>query len=90
MVASRCQPVDPDKAYLEIKNAWQLRPRQLALLQLLAKWRLEQAILRDMALNFVVKEAALWQIARHFPTTFDELRALGLQPMEIKHRNNFV
>lgn len=85
LVETKSQPLDPDKAYLDIKNAWQLRPRQLGLLQLLAKWRIEQAISRDMALNFVVKEDALWQIARHFPKSFDELRSLGLRPMEIKH-----
>jgi len=85
LLESRGRPVEPASAYLDIKNAWRLRPRQLALLQLLAKWRLELAIERDMAVNFVVKGDALWQIARHFPKSLAQLHELGLRSMEIRH-----
>ncbi|MFL7011200.1 ribonuclease D [Enterovibrio norvegicus] len=64
MMSKRGKTPDPDKAYLDIKNAWQLRPKQLAVLQKLASWRLKEAQRRDLALNFVVKELNLWKVAR--------------------------
>ncbi|AHG81804.1 Ribonuclease D [Bibersteinia trehalosi USDA-ARS-USMARC-188] len=60
-------PVDLDKAYKDISNAWQLNAQQLSVLHLLAKWRIEEAIKRDLALNFIVKEQSLWRIAKEQP-----------------------
>lgn len=59
--------IEPNKAYKEISNAWQLSSSQLAVLQILAKWRIEEAQKRDVALNFVVKEQSLWQLAKSQP-----------------------
>lgn len=61
------KPKDSNKAYKEIGNAWQLSCAELAVLQVLAKWRQEEAEKRDIALNFVVKEQNLWQIAKQQP-----------------------
>jgi ribonuclease D len=72
-------------AYREITNAWQLRPRQLGCLQKLAEWRLRQARERDLAVNFVVREENLWQVARHMPTSLGELDSLGLSGPEIRY-----
>ncbi|MDI9053014.1 ribonuclease D, partial [Salmonella enterica subsp. enterica serovar Lubbock] len=44
----------PEEAWRDITNAWQLRTRQLACLQLLADWRLRKARERDMAVKFFV------------------------------------
>lgn len=74
----------PEQAYVDISNAWQLQPRQLACLQQLAAWRLQQARERDMAVNFVVREENLWQVAKHLPKTLSELNALGLSSPEIR------
>ena len=49
---------------LDIKGAWQLKPKQLAILKPLATWRLKEAIKRDLALNFIFKEQDLWAVAR--------------------------
>ncbi len=65
MIDKREHQVDPDQAYIDIKGAWQLKPRQLAVLKPLAKWRYTEAIRRDLALNFVFKEDDLLTIARH-------------------------
>ncbi|QLB21493.1 ribonuclease D [Vespertiliibacter pulmonis] len=59
--------IDSEKAYKKITNAWQLTPQQLSVLQILEKWRIEEAKKRDLALNFIVKEQALWQIAKTQP-----------------------
>lgn len=63
----RTAQLDPQEAYREITNAWQLRPRQLAALQLMAAWRLALAREKDMAVNFVVREENLWKAARYLP-----------------------
>ncbi len=55
--------VAPEDAWRDITNAWQLRTRQLACLQLLADWRLRKARERDLAVNFVVREEHLWSLA---------------------------
>lgn len=61
------QPLKAESAYKEIGNAWQLSPQELAILQVVAKWRIEEAQKRDLALNFVVKEQSLWHIAKSQP-----------------------
>lgn len=75
----------PEVAYREIGNAWQLRGRHLACLQRLADWRLRKARDRDSAVNFVVREENLWQVARFLPSSLGELDALGLSGPEIRY-----
>ncbi|MBP2166945.1 ribonuclease D [Erwinia toletana] len=74
----------PEDAWREITNAWQLRPRQLAALRLMAAWRLELAREKDMAVNFVVREENLWKVARFMPGSLGELDHLGLNGHEIR------
>ncbi|MDR3434459.1 MAG: ribonuclease D [Rouxiella aceris] len=81
----RSEILQPELAYLEIGNAWQLRPRQLACLQKLASWRLTQARQRDLAVNFVVREENLLQVARYQPSSLGELESLGLSGPEIRY-----
>ncbi|MBK0031623.1 ribonuclease D [Erwinia sp. S43] len=80
----RTTQLDPQDAYREITNAWQLRPRQLAALRLMAAWRLETAREKDMAVNFVVREENLWKIARYLPGSLGELEHLGVPGQEIR------
>ncbi len=74
---------DPNKAYKEIGLAWQLNPQQLAVLQILAKWRVEEAEKRDLALNFIIKEQNLWQIAKHQPKHTSSLLEF-MHPNEVR------
>ncbi|AUI65684.1 MULTISPECIES: ribonuclease D [Glaesserella] len=67
LLAKRQIAINPAQAYKDVMNAWQLTPQQLAVLQLLAKWRIEEAEKRDLALNFIIKEQHLWQIAKQQP-----------------------
>lgn len=83
-VSRRLVFVQPDKAYLNIKNAWQLRGEQLAYLQKLASWRFSYAKEHDIALNFVVHEEVLWKLARFRPTSLAELSAMGLKGREVR------
>ncbi len=80
----KTQGSDPRQAYLEIVNAWQLGRRELAILRELAAWRQQEAVRRDLALNFVVEELHLFKVAERRPTSLRDLNELGLAPIEIK------
>ncbi|WP_343463445.1 ribonuclease D [Pantoea sp.] len=80
----RLDTLQPEEAWRDITNAWQLRPRQLAALQRLAAWRLTLARQKDMAVNFVVREENLWKVARFMPGSLGELDHLGLNGHEIR------
>ncbi|MFM4902900.1 ribonuclease D [Aeromonas hydrophila] len=82
--ARKTQTSDPRQAYLDIVNAWQLGRRELAILRELAAWRQQEAVRRDLALNFVVKELHLFKVAERRPTSLRDLNELGLAPIEIK------
>lgn len=85
MTQQRRQEItDPKDAWRDISNAWQLRTRQLACLQLLADWRLRKARERDLAVNFVVREEHLWGVARYMPSSLGELDSIGLSGSEIR------
>ena len=58
-----------DIAYYFLKNNWKLKGKQLLALQTLAKWRLEVARRENMAVNFVIKEVALFELASKLPDT---------------------
>ncbi|RWT92501.1 ribonuclease D [Citrobacter freundii] len=84
MQQRRQEVLAPEDAWRDITNAWQLRTRQLACLQLLADWRLRKARERDLAVNFVVREEHLWAVARYMPGSLGELDSLGLSGSEIR------
>lgn len=67
MVANlRCE-LDPDEAYRDVKQAWRLKPQQLAVLKVLAAWRERQARARNQPRNRVLREHSLWPLARTQP-----------------------
>ncbi|QDO84442.1 ribonuclease D [Shewanella psychropiezotolerans] len=73
MTRGRLTPPDLEQAYLKVKNAFQLSPRQLAYLKVLARWRLKKAITRDLAVGFVVKDHALIGLAKKQPKNSQDL-----------------
>ncbi|MDV7104027.1 ribonuclease D [Vibrio sp. TH_r3] len=64
LIEKRCTVSNPESAYIDIKGAWQLTPKQLAVLKPLAIWRLQEALNKDISLNFVFKEQDLWTVAK--------------------------
>ncbi len=80
----RLDVLQPQEAWRDITNAWQLRPRQRAVLQRLAAWRLNVAREKNMAVTFVVREENLWKVARFMPGSLGELDHLGLSGHEIR------
>ncbi|MDF2155288.1 ribonuclease D [Vibrio sp. CAU 1672] len=83
LVAKRIRDVHPDSIYRDIKGAWQLKPRELAILKPLAKWRYNEALKRDLALNFIFKENDLLTVARLGLTDFRKMEAEGIDPRAI-------
>jgi ribonuclease D len=80
----KMQFVDPEKAYKSLDNLSQLDRQGLATIKALAKWRLETAQARNLALNFVVKAEHLWLLAHYRPTSLNDLKRLNLLPNEIR------
>ena len=80
----KMQPINPDKAYKSLDNLFQLDRQGLAVIKALAKWRLETAQARNLALNFVVRAEHLWLLAHYQPSSFNDLKRLKLAPSEIR------
>ena len=74
LVASARQSVDPELAWTNVKQAWRLKPRELAVLKVLSRWREEQAVARDQARNRLLREKTLVPLAQRQP---DSLQALS-------------
>ncbi len=88
VVKKREKQPDAEKAYLDIKNAWQLNRKQLAVLKMAAKWRLEEARKRDLAVNFVVHELSLWKLARFDIRSKEQMLKEGFDPREVQRHGS--
>lgn len=73
-----------DLAYLDIKGAWQLDSAQLMTLKVLAKWRKQTGIKRNLALNFVFKEADLLTVASEQLTSYGAMERRGIDQRSLQ------
>jgi len=77
--------VEIDQLYLKVKSAWKLNRKQLSVLRELVSWRELQARERDVPRNRLIKERALWDMARQQPTEIYQISDLeGMTPRTIK------
>lgn len=83
LLSKRKNIENKNEAYKNITNAWRLSSQELAMLQILAKWRIEEAEKRDLALNFVIKESHLFQIAKLQPKHTSQLLEF-MHPNEVR------
>lgn len=84
-IAKRTRQTQLDVAWRDLGNAWQCSDQQRAVLQELAAWRLQTARAKDKPLGFIVKDAALIEIARREATGLSELGGIeGLHPQAIR------
>ena len=84
IVAVANRDVDPDSFYLKFKSAWKLNRKQLACLQLLAAWRECEARDQNIPRNRLIKEHAVFDMAKLGPTEIKDLRRIeGLPPRVI-------
>ncbi len=89
-ITKRLKETNPEKAYLDIKGAWQLKPKSLAILQKLAQWRVEEAKRRDLALNFIIRENDLLQIAKLGLISAQRMEQEGIDPMALKRHSRRI
>ncbi|WP_213877077.1 ribonuclease D [Pseudomonas sp. dw_358] len=91
LVAQLRREVDPDELYREAKLAWKLSRAQLAVMRALCAWREREARARDVPRNRIVREHALWPLAKTQP---DNLQALAriedMHPRTVRHDGEFI
>lgn len=75
-VAAYAEETDPYELWRGIKLAWKLAPQQLSALRELSAWREQQARLRDVPRNRIVRESTLWALAHEQPTDMAHLAEL--------------
>ncbi len=76
LAAKKAANLPPEFAYLPVKNNWRLNIEQLTVLQHLAAWRIGMARKKDLALNFVLKESLMFEIAQKLPDSRHELNSV--------------
>lgn len=75
----------PSTAWLRIKGRQHLRGVQTAILQTLAAWREEQAVIRDLPRKWVTKDEVMIDLARRSPGNKAQLGNIrGMEPGHIK------
>lgn len=85
LVASARQLPEPEQAYRRIKQAWRLKPAELAILQKLCDWRERASRQRDVARNRLLREAVLCPLAQRQPETLAQLSRLDeLHPRTVR------
>ena len=76
---------EPDSLWKEVKRAWQLNPRQLAVLQSLCAFREYEARRSNVPRNRVIPKGALWALARYIPDNPRSLSAIqDMKPVVLK------
>jgi ribonuclease D len=83
---------DPADAWQRLRGLDKLRPRALAIIQLLAEWREQTAQHKDLPRNWIVRDDALIDIARLAPDSTAKLAKIrNLQPKTLeRYGQNFV
>lgn len=85
MMRRREQQLPLQFKYLEIKNSWQLSPRELAILRELAAWRQQYAQDKDLALGLIVKDAVLLELAKRRPASAESLLNIpAIAPRDVR------
>lgn len=77
--------------YLTVKNNWRLNTKQLFVLKALAAWRAEVAKQKDIALNFVLRESAMLEIAKRCSVNKAHLKTIdGILPQTIRRYGDTI
>ncbi|MDX1392224.1 MAG: ribonuclease D, partial [Rheinheimera sp.] len=85
LIRRREQQLPAEFKYLEIKNSWQLSPRELTVLRELAAWRYRYAQQRDLALGLIIKDMQMVELAKRRPSTAESLLNIpGMVPRDIR------
>lgn len=80
LVTNARKPEDFTTAFHKVGFAWKLRAQELAILQNLCIWRETEARARNVPRNRLVKEPALWELARKQPQDIATLQRIEDMP----------
>jgi len=86
MENARWQPAETDSAFMKVKRARELEPRQLAALREIYDWRERAADARDVAAFRILSNEAMLDVARALPRTADELAKVRGLPQSVAER----
>lgn len=85
LVASARVMPEAQDAYQRIKQAWRLKPAELAVLQVLCDWRERAARQRDVARNRLLRESTLCPLAQRQPDSLTQLsRMEDMHPRTVR------
>ncbi|MGE7993940.1 ribonuclease D [Pseudomonas sp. NPDC089554] len=91
LVAQLRREVEPESLYRDVKLAWKLQPQQLAVLRELCAWREREARGRDVPRNRILKEHALWPMAKGQPSTLSALAKIeDMHPRTIRQDGEYL
>ncbi|PWB34686.1 ribonuclease D [Pseudomonas sp. SDI] len=91
LVAQLRREIDPYELYRDAKLAWKLSRAQLAVLRELCAWREREARSRDLPRNRIVRENALWPMARTQPNNLSALAKIeDMHPRTIRQDGEFL
>ncbi|MBP5116932.1 ribonuclease D [Pseudomonas protegens] len=91
LVANLRREVDPYEAYREAKLAWKLSRAQLAVLRELCAWREREARARNLPRNRIVREHALWPLAKTQPDNLSALAKIeDMHPRTVRQDGEFL
>jgi len=91
LVIQLCREIDPYELYRDAKLAWKLSRAQLAVLRELCAWRELEARERDVPRNRILREHAMWPIARTQPDNLSALaRIEDMHPRTIRQDGEFL
>ena len=91
LVANLRREVDPNEVYRDAKLAWKLSRDQLAVLREICAWREHQARARDLPRNRVIREHALWPLAKTQPDNLVALaRIEDMHPRTVRQDGEFL
>ncbi|RLA24178.1 MAG: ribonuclease D [Gammaproteobacteria bacterium] len=77
----------PELAWNRIRSAWKLKGASLSSLQLLAEWRETKAQQSNRPRNWILKDDALFDIARQRPDSIDKLKRIRGIPEQTVRRH---
>ncbi|WP_047335988.1 ribonuclease D [Pseudomonas protegens] len=91
LVANLRREVDPYEVYREAKLAWKLSRAQLAVLRELCAWREREARARNLPRNRIVREHALWPLAKTQPDNLSALAKIeDMHPRTVRQDGEFL
>ncbi|WP_025127954.1 ribonuclease D [Pseudomonas sp. PH1b] len=91
LVANLRREVDPYELYREAKLAWKLSRAQLVVLRELCAWREREARARNLPRNRIVREHALWPLAKTQPDNLSALAKIeDMHPRTVRQDGEFL